>query len=78
MSDFEAESPLDEKPSEFLASIGNTGGRHDGQAIVPEGDHFKCWCSCGEWLIEAATEEEGLRLARLHTGSVPAGAGKRP
>jgi hypothetical protein len=70
VSESDGESPLDEKPSEFLASIGNTGGRHDGQAIVPEGDHYKCWCSCGEWLVEAPTEEQGLRLARVHTGSV--------
>jgi hypothetical protein len=69
VSDFDEESPLDEKPSEFLASIGNAGGRHDGQAIVPEGDHYKCWCSCGEWLAEAPTEEQGLHLARVHTGS---------
>ena len=26
MSESDRESPLDEKPSEFLASIGNTGG----------------------------------------------------
>ena len=67
MSDFDGESPLDEKPSEFLASIAAGGGEHDGQAIVPAGDHYQCWCSCGQWLVEAPTEEEGLRLARLHT-----------
>ena len=50
----------------------STGGDHDGQAIVPEGDHYKCWCSCGEWQVEAPTEAEGLHLARVHTGSVPA------
>ena len=50
----------------------HTGGHHDGQAIVPEGDHYKCWCSCGEWQIEAPTEAQGLHLARVHTGSVPA------
>ena len=49
-----------------------TGGYHDGQAIVPEGDHYRCWCSCGEWQVEAPTEAEGLHLARVHTGSVPA------
>ena len=76
MSDLHEESPLDEKPSEFLASIGITGGEHDGQAIVPEGDHYKCWCSCGEWLVEAPTEAAGLHLARLHTGS--ATTGERP
>ena len=70
MSDIDEESALDEKPSEFFTSIANTGGYHDGQAIVPEGDHYKCWCSCGEWQIEAPTEEQGLHLARVHTGSV--------
>ena len=69
MSEFDEESPLDEKPSEFLASIAAGGGAHDGQAIVPEGDHYKCWCSCGEWLIEASSEDQGLYLARVHTGS---------
>jgi hypothetical protein len=66
------DSALDEKPSEFFSSMAGTGGYHDGQAIVPEGDHYKCWCSCGEWQIEAPTEAEGLHLARVHTGSVPA------
>ena len=64
------ESALDEKPSEFFTS--GAGGHHDGQAIVPEGNHYRCWCSCGEWQIEAPTEAQGLRLARVHTGSVPA------
>jgi hypothetical protein len=64
------ESAFDEKPSEFLASVALSGGRHDGQAIIPEGDHYRCWCTCGEWAAEAPTEAEGLRLARAHTGSV--------
>jgi len=63
------DSALDEKPSEFFTSAG-AGGYHDGQAIVPEGDHYKCWCSCAEWQIEAPTEAQGLHLARVHTGSV--------
>jgi hypothetical protein len=69
VSNPDEDSALDEKPSEFFTG---TGGRHDGQAIIPEGDHYKCWCSCGEWLVEAPTEEQGLHLARVHTGSVPA------
>ena len=74
MSDLDApaESAFDEKPSEFFASVALSGGRHDGQAIIPEGDHYRCWCTCGEWAAEAPTEAEGLRLARGHTGSVPA------
>jgi hypothetical protein len=71
VSDTGDESALDEKPSEFLASIANTGGQCDGQAIIPEGAHYKCWCSCGDWAIEAPTEERGLHLARVHTGSIP-------
>lgn len=71
MSDTDEESALDEKPSEFFTSMATTDGRHDGQAIVPEGDHYKCWCSCGEWQIEAPTEARGLYLARVHTGSAP-------
>lgn len=67
----DGESALDEKPSEFFTSAG-ASGHHDGQAIVPEGDHYRCWCSCGEWQIEAPTEAVGLHLARVHTGSVPA------
>jgi hypothetical protein len=75
VSDTGEESALDEKPSEFFTS---SGGYHDGQAIVPEGDHYKCWCSCGDWVIEAPTEEQGLHLARVHTGSVPATLGPGP
>jgi hypothetical protein len=68
MSGNHEESAFDEKPSEFFTG---TGGYHDGQAVVPDGDHYKCWCSCGEWQAEAPDEAEGLRLARLHTGSLP-------
>ncbi|MFG1923369.1 hypothetical protein [Cryptosporangium sp. NPDC048952] len=66
------ESALEEKPLEFLTSIANSGGSCDGQAIVPDGDHYRAWCSCGEWAIEAPSQEAGLHLARVHTGSVPA------
>ncbi|MFC1405240.1 MULTISPECIES: hypothetical protein [Streptacidiphilus] len=63
------ESVLDDAPSEFLAGIANSAGQCDGQAVVPDGDHYLCWCSCGEWRIQAPSQSEGLRLARLHTGS---------
>ncbi|MFI7667646.1 hypothetical protein [Nocardia sp. NPDC049526] len=69
--DHEYESALEEKPLEFLTSIANSGGSCDGQAIVPDGEHYRCWCSCGEWTIQAPTQREGLRLARAHTGSTP-------
>lgn len=66
-------SPLHEKPLEFVQSIANGGGSCDGQAIIPSkgSSHYDCWCSCGAWRIEAGTVEEGLRAARVHTGSLP-------
>ncbi|WP_109526660.1 MULTISPECIES: hypothetical protein [Nocardia] len=66
------ESGLNEKPLEFFMAIANTGGWHDGQAVLPEGDHYRAFCTCGEWETRAPTQEEGLRQARIHTGSLPA------
>lgn len=63
---------LYEQPLEFMTGIANSGGYCDGQAIIPEGDHYIAWCSCGRWHIEAPSQGEGLHQARLHTGSVPA------
>jgi hypothetical protein len=65
------DNALHEKPLEFLTSIANTGGSCDGQAILPENGHYRAYCSCGNWSIEVADSEEGLRLARVHTGSAP-------
>ncbi|MEB3031876.1 hypothetical protein [[Mycobacterium] nativiensis] len=69
MDDYE--SPLEETPLEFLTSIANSGGdhgvEHAGQAVVPEGDHYRCWCSCGRWSITARDQEQGLAAARAHT-----------
>jgi hypothetical protein len=63
------DNSLHEKPQEFLTSIANTGGYCDGQAILPDNGHYRCFCSCGNWTFEADTAEEGLREARIHTGS---------
>jgi hypothetical protein len=72
MSDLDEDNSLHELPLEFLQSIANTGGSCDGQAIIPKDGHYDCWCSCGEWSIEAPSTEDGLRAARVHTGSIPA------
>lgn len=72
MSDHDEDNSLHEKPLEFMQSIANTGGWCDGQAIIPDGDDYHCWCSCGGWEIRASSTEEGLHAARVHTGSVPA------
>jgi hypothetical protein len=64
------DNALHEKPLEFLTSIANTGGSCDGQAILPENGHYRCTCSCDSWDIEVDDPQEGLRQARIHTGSV--------
>jgi hypothetical protein len=64
------DNALHEKPLEFLTSIANTGGSCDGQAILPENGHYRCTCSCDNWDIVVDDPQEGLRLARIHTGSV--------
>lgn len=61
------ESALEEKPLEFMMSVANTGGSCDGQAIIPDGDHYRAWCTCGQWAIEAPDQWRGLELARAHT-----------
>lgn len=72
MDDHDDDNSLHEKPLEFMTSIANSGGFCDGQAILPEEGHYRCFCSCGNLDVEAPTQDEGLRLARVHTGSVPA------
>jgi len=73
MDDHE-DSALHEKPLEFMTSIANSGGYCDGQAVLPyEGkEGYYAFCSCGDWSVDAKSQEEGLRLARVHTGSVSA------
>jgi hypothetical protein len=63
------DNSLHEKPLEFVSSIANTGGSCDGQAILPDGGHYRCFCSCGNWTFETGDPQEGLRQARIHTGS---------
>lgn len=68
MSDHE--SALHEKPLEFLTGIANTGGDCDGQAILPVDGRYECSCSCGNWALRTDDPQEGLRQARIHTGSL--------
>lgn len=64
------DSSLSEKPLEFISSIANTGGSCDGQAILPDSGRYHCFCSCGNWTFETDDPDEGLRQARIHTGSL--------
>lgn len=65
------DNALHEKPLEFLTSIANSGGDCDGQSILPENGHYRASCTCGNWSVEVDDSEEGLRLARIHTGHAP-------
>ncbi|MCV7280219.1 hypothetical protein H7J88_11225 [Mycolicibacterium flavescens] len=65
------DSALHEKPLEFLTSIANSGGDCDGQSILPENGHYRASCTCGNWSVEVDDSDEGLRLARIHTGHAP-------
>jgi hypothetical protein len=66
MSDQTAGTALHDSPTEFLSAIANNGGTCDGQAIVPEGDHYLVRCSCGLYLRTAPTRETGIAMARAH------------
>ncbi|MFF7944653.1 hypothetical protein ACFZC5_33530 [Nocardia gamkensis] len=66
------DSSLHEKPQEFLTSIADTGGDCDGQAILPDNGRYRCFCTCGDWAVEADSAQEGLRQARIHTGATTA------
>lgn len=63
------DNALHAKPQEFLTSIADTGGECDGQAILPDNGHYRCFCTCGNWTVETDSAEEGLRQARIHTGT---------
>lgn len=66
------ESALHDSPLEFMTSVADSGGYCDGQSILPEGDHYVCHCTCGSWDVEASSQDGGVHMARVHTGSVPA------
>lgn len=63
------DSSLHEKPAEFWTAMGQARGTCDAQAILPEDDHYEASCSCGVWRVQAPTRDDGLALARQHTGS---------
>jgi hypothetical protein len=62
-----------DSPTEFLHEVATSTGRCVAQSVIPldEGGYI-CACSCEQWEIIAPTRQEGLHLARVHTGSIPA------
>lgn len=60
-----------DSPTEFLHEIAAQSGLCVAQSVVPLPDGgYRCACSCGHWEVTADSRDEGLRLAREHTGSV--------
>ncbi|WP_395108008.1 hypothetical protein [Actinomadura sp. SCN-SB] len=61
---------MHDSPTEFLHEVASEGGRCVAQSVIPDGEGtYRCACSCERWEITAPSREEGLRLARVHTGS---------
>jgi hypothetical protein len=63
-------SVLYDTPLEFVSGAIQ---RHDecaAQSVIPRGDGtYACGCSCDRWEATAPSLEEGLALARQHTGT---------
>jgi hypothetical protein len=63
------DSVLYDTPLEFVASAIQRD-ECAAQSVIPRGDGtYACGCSCERWEATAPSLEEGLRLARAHTGS---------
>jgi hypothetical protein len=60
-----------DSPIEFLHEVAQHAGLCVAQSVIPDDDGtYRCACSCERWEVSAPNREEGLRLARRHTGSL--------
>jgi hypothetical protein len=60
---------MHDSPTEFLHAAANSGSLCVAQSVIPDGSGgYRCACSCEQWEVTAPTRDEGLRLARAHTG----------
>ncbi|GGN39256.1 hypothetical protein [Streptomyces fuscichromogenes] len=58
-----------DSPTEFLHDVAGAGACV-AQSVIPRDEGgYVCACSCERWEVVATSREEGLRLAREHTGS---------
>jgi len=65
------DSVLYDSPLEFVTSAIQRQDECAAQSVIPRGDGtYACGCSCERWEATAPSIEEGLRLARQHTGTV--------
>ena len=59
-----------DSPTEFLHGVAESNGACVAQSVIPNAEgRYTVACSCERWETTAPTREEGLRLARVHTGS---------
>jgi hypothetical protein len=57
-------------PLEFVADAIQRSSECAAQSVIPCDDgSYACACSCKNWQATASSLEEGLRLARRHTGA---------
>ena len=70
MSDNGDSNVMYDSPTEFLHDVAQHAGLCVAQSVIPQGDGtYRCACSCELWEVSVTDREEGLRLARQHTGS---------
>jgi hypothetical protein len=63
------DSIMYDTPLEFVSSAIQRQGECAAQSVIPRDDGtYACACSCDKWEATAPSLEEGLRLARAHTG----------
>ncbi|EIV90743.1 hypothetical protein [Frankia sp. QA3] len=64
------DSVMYDSPTEFLHEAANSGDLCVAQSVLPDDDGtYTVSCSCERWMANAPSMEEGLRPARVHTGS---------
>jgi hypothetical protein len=64
------ESIMYDTPLEFVTGALQRQDECAAQSVIPRGDgSYACGCSCERWETTAPSIDEGLRLARQHTGS---------
>ncbi|WP_067650614.1 hypothetical protein [Nocardia harenae] len=68
-----SDSVLYDLPGEFVSSMAEASGYCDTQAVLPKGDHYIAFCTCGRWDTTVPTRAEGLELARAHTAETERG-----
>jgi hypothetical protein len=64
------DSVLYDTPLEFMSEVAERSGECMAQSVIPQPDgRYLCACSCEQWEVTTPSREEGLRLARQHTGT---------